>query len=107
MNMNEKVWDIILNYPKYSLRTLASYAGISIGTLSGWRKKKHLPHRDSSMEFLKNLSSNLPKQDKEELFDTIMKECGVVKDNDDYYMIQKEAVSDFYSFLNRALKNDC
>lgn len=106
MNMNEKVWDIILNYPKYSLRTLASYAGISIGTLSGWRKKKHLPHRDSSMEFLKNLSSNLPKQDKEELFDTIMKECGVVKDNDDYYMIQKEAVSDFYSFLNRALKND-
>ena len=106
MNMNEKVWDVILNFPKYSLRSLASYTGISIGTLSGWRRKKHLPHRDSAMEFLKNLSWNLPKQDKEELFDAIMKECGVVKDNEDYYMIQKEAVSDFYSFLNRALKND-
>lgn len=106
MYIDEKIWNIILNFPKYSLRTLEHYSGISIGTLSGWRKKAHSPHRDSIREFLSNLSKNLPQQDKVELFDEIMRESGVARDNDEYYIIQKDAISDFYRFLNYALKND-
>lgn len=104
--VNEKVWDIILKFPKGPYRILEQSLGISIGTLSGWKNGKHVPREDSRLQFLYNLSMHLSESEKEDLFRRIMKILGIEKNTTEWCELEQETKHDFYIFLNQALNNE-
>ena len=102
--INKVVLSTFLNNLPGSMRTQSQDTKIGVGTISGWKNKKHTPREDSLDIFIKEISKKLSLEQKMKISNIIMEAVNIDIKGRIADSFRREAEENFEEFINYMLK---